>query len=508
MAGGDRGRGRDGAGSGVRHLRRWETGRDGAAADRDHGHDARDRRRGRGEAEAESVRAPARPDRRPRYRIGEASRGLPDEEGVEAESEQEEEGSLASFEFAMRAYPLADISPALGTAARRTVARAVRTQRATARATAARWTSLGPAGISGELTGIAPSNGGVVSGRVTALAVVPGCRRARCTVYLGAAGGGLWKTTRGLAARPVWTSLWDSMPTQAVGSIAIDPRNPRVVYVGSGEPNGSNDSEAGLGLFVSRDAGATWKRLAAAPFDGLAIATLAIDPRRPRVLYAGAAYARRGASGVWGGRVFPPGTRPAGVYRSTNGGRTWRLQLRRPATDPFRFGGGVTRIRLDPVRPQIVYAAVLGHGLYRSRDSWGAVDADPHRARRRRRLAPADRIRYRPLAPELALRLPRFRWRHGCRWAVRHHRRTRPGALRPANLDGPAPARIRRCRAVLRPVHVRPRGAGRPQARERRLRRRLGRLRRCLRIVDDAALRVERPGRRTLAGTPGGPSRT
>ena len=159
------------------------------------------------------------------------------------------------------------------------------------------------------------------------------------------------------------------MPTQAVGSIAIDPRNPRVVYVGSGEPNGSNDSEAGLGLFVSRDAGATWTRLAAAPFDGLAIATLAIDPRRPRVLYAGAAYARRGASGVWGGRVFPPGTRPAGVYRSTNGGRTWRLLLRRPATDPFRFGGGVTRIRLDPVRSQIVYAAVLGHGLYRSRDS-------------------------------------------------------------------------------------------------------------------------------------------
>jgi photosystem II stability/assembly factor-like uncharacterized protein len=292
---------------------------------------------------------------------------------VEAEADSAEvEGSVASFQFAMRAYPLADIDPALGAAARRTVARAIRRQRAATRATAARWTSLGPAGISGELTGLPPSNGGVVSGRVTALAVVPGCRRARCIVYLGAAGGGLWKTSNGLAARPVWKSLWDAMPTQAVGSIAVDPSNPRVVYVGSGEPNGSNDSEAGLGLFVSRDAGGTWRRLAAAPFDGLAIASLAIDPRRPRVLYAGAAYARRGASGVWGGRVFPPGTRRAGVYRSTDGGRTWRLRLVRPATDKFRFGGGVTRIRLDPVRSRIVYAAVLGHGLYRSSDGGGS----------------------------------------------------------------------------------------------------------------------------------------
>ena len=287
--------------------------------------------------------------------------------GGEVEGER---SSPAAFEAANRAFPARAVDPALGRAAARIVARrAAAARRSTVRAASPLllWKPLGPAGVDGPLTGLDPSGkGGVVSGRVTALAVSPSCDRRRCDVYLGAAGGGVWRTAHGLAATPVWTPLWDAMPTTAIGSIAIDPAHPSTIYVGSGEANGSNDSQAGLGIFRSTDRGRTWHQLPNAPFLNLSVATIAIDPRNPRVLYAGTSAARRGASGIWGGRAFPPGTATPGVWRSRDGGQHWRRVLvRRDGRD---FFGGVVRVLVSPRSSRIVYAGVLGYGIYSSRD--------------------------------------------------------------------------------------------------------------------------------------------
>jgi hypothetical protein len=94
------------------------------------------------------------------------------------------------------------------------------------------------------------------SGRVTAIAVDPACAPGDCRVWVAAAGGGIWRTGDALALHPQWTAPPDDVPTTAFGSLYYDaPRE--TLYAGSGEPNGSSDSEAGLGLFKSTDGGAS-----------------------------------------------------------------------------------------------------------------------------------------------------------------------------------------------------------------------------------------------------------
>src|SRR5262249_2522680 len=92
------------------------------------------------------------------------------------------------------------------------------------------------------------------SGRVTALAVDPKCKPQECTLYTAAAGGGVWRATNALAPHP------DGIPTNAIGSIAVDPNDPtgKTIYVGTGEGNASGDSEAGLGLYKTTDGGSHW----------------------------------------------------------------------------------------------------------------------------------------------------------------------------------------------------------------------------------------------------------
>ena len=109
----------------------------------------------------------------------------------------------------------------------------------------ANWTLIGPK----------PTGGGSsvqTAGRVNAVAIDP---RDNNTVYIGAAEGGVWKTTDGGAN---WTSLTDSEVSLANGSIAIDPQNPDTVYVGTGEENFAQDAYYGAGILKSTDGGQTW----------------------------------------------------------------------------------------------------------------------------------------------------------------------------------------------------------------------------------------------------------
>src|SRR5207302_5313008 len=87
------------------------------------------------------------------------------------------------------------------------------------------------------------------SGRITALAVGHPCTAGKCRLYVAAAGGGIWTTGDALARHPDWTPIDNGLDSNAIGTIVIDPSDPTgsTLYVGTGEPNGSGDSEAGVG---------------------------------------------------------------------------------------------------------------------------------------------------------------------------------------------------------------------------------------------------------------------
>ena len=293
--------------------------------------------------------------------------------------------TAAEYDYENRAYPAEtiDVSAATRALAPAPIPTPAQGLHASRPAPLPRWHGLGPAGVSGALTGLDPNLGGAVSGRVTAIAVVPGCAARRCTIYLGSAGGGLWRTDDGLATHPHWRSTATRIPTSAIGSITIDPSDPTTIYVGTGEPNGSNDSEAGVGIWRSGDAGRTWHALGRGPFLDMAVATIAVDPVDSDILYAGTTLARHGASAIWGGRSYSPRSRTAGLFRSTDRGRTWRRILVRHHTAGTY--GSVTRVLLSPANRHIVYAAVSGYGLQESTDGgshWRQVlaVADPRAA--------------------------------------------------------------------------------------------------------------------------------
>src|ERR1044072_1734039 len=101
------------------------------------------------------------------------------------------------------------------------------------------------------------------SGRITAIAIDPSCSNRRCRVWVGAAGGGVWRTDKALSGSGVsWTFISDSFGTNAIGTLTYDAAH-NTLYAGTGEPNASGDSEAGIGIYKSTDGGNTWSALAA-----------------------------------------------------------------------------------------------------------------------------------------------------------------------------------------------------------------------------------------------------
>jgi hypothetical protein len=253
------------------------------------------------------------------------------------------------------------------------------------------WGALGAAGSAGarDWKLVAPDNNKVdplttytgrataVAGRVTALALTPGCQSDNagdCRLFMGAAGGGIWVAEGPFDDTPSWKSSSAGMASSAIGSIAIDPRGKgRVIYVGTGEQNLSGDSEAGVGLYKSSDGGKTWQLLpASVPFaEGLSIASIAIDPRDSRHIYFGTITGLHGSAASASASV-PPGTPALGAFESRDGGITFRRILEAPtAYGPFY--GGVLQVALDPNDAGTVYVGALGVGLLRSSP---AIDGD------------------------------------------------------------------------------------------------------------------------------------
>ncbi len=169
-------------------------------------------------------------------------------------------------------------------------------------------------------------------GRTRAVAGVPSRPNE---FYIGAVDGGVWKTDD---AGRTWQPVFDDQPTQSIGAIAVAPSNPDIVYVGSGEGLHRPDLSVGDGIYRSADGGRTWRHLGLA--DGQQIPDIAIDPRDPDTLFAAVL-----------GHPYGP-NEERGIYRSRDGGVTWRKVLYKDADT------GASAVAIDPSRPNVVYAAL------------------------------------------------------------------------------------------------------------------------------------------------------
>jgi photosystem II stability/assembly factor-like uncharacterized protein len=258
-----------------------------------------------------------------------------------------------------------------------------------------------------------PIGPAVMSGRIAALAAVA---KAPLTLYVGAASGGVWKSTDGgLTYKPVF-----DQHSQSIGALAIDPANPDTVWVGTGESCTRNSVSVGTGVYRTNDGGETWKQMGLAaseriakiwlhPKEGKTVFVCATghlwddheergvykttdggetwkrvlyvdaktgcsdldgDPQSPNVLYAG----------MWQFRRYPDfftsGGPGSGLYKSTDGGETWKeLKQGLPAGDKGRIA-----VAVAPSRPSVVYATIEAErtALYRSEDlgaTWTEVNS-------------------------------------------------------------------------------------------------------------------------------------
>jgi photosystem II stability/assembly factor-like uncharacterized protein len=183
------------------------------------------------------------------------------------------------------------------------------------------------------------------SGRVANVAVPPGQSQ---TYYALAASGGVWKTEDGgIHFEPIF----DKYGTMSMGFLAVAPSDPKVLYLGTGEPMHARSSLHGNGMWKSKDAGKTWTHIGLE--ESYYIPKVAVDPRNPDVVYVAAEGKLYGLEG--GGQ--------RGLYKSTDGGQTWQVIL-------DLKDRGVGDFVLDPVNPDILIAA--GYKVYRT--TWTFLD--------------------------------------------------------------------------------------------------------------------------------------
>jgi photosystem II stability/assembly factor-like uncharacterized protein len=246
-------------------------------------------------------------------------------------------------------------------------------------------------------------------------------------IWAGAAAGGVWQSDD---AGQTWRSLWSKQDSLNIGSLAIDPRSPKVIYCGTGEANLSADSYGGVGIYKTTDGGATWKLLAPAsevgiptrigviaidPFDSahLLIGGVGADQSSPRQEDFGGMYVSHDGGVGWrretfistknywchaivfhptNGVIFATFTEQgakSGIWLSEDGGERWRqLWKDLPPTENF----GRTSLAISPSDPDVIYAfaqsTLSGRsdmllGVFRSADrgkSWREIGGRHFRA--------------------------------------------------------------------------------------------------------------------------------
>jgi hypothetical protein len=290
--------------------------------------------------------------------------------------------SAAEEDYINRAYPAAEI-PVTAIFNAQAAFTQVKARGNSKKNPAGQWSLIGPS--SANFPNILTFSGAsyTTSGRITALAIAPNCGQGHCYLYVAAAGGGIWRTDKALHTNPSqkWDFVSGSFATNAIGALIVDPTDPsgNTLYAGTGEPNASADSEAGLGLYKSTNGGNTWTLLPAVTsttisgvytgnaFLNRAISEIVVDPTNSNTLYVTSASAVRGVASVLNGAdAAPPVPLPGrGVYKSTDGGATFTLLNSATSGLPFVVRGAVN-VKLDPLNHNTVYASQFSQGVYRS----------------------------------------------------------------------------------------------------------------------------------------------
>src|SRR5881396_1648361 len=233
---------------------------------------------------------------------------------------------------------------------------------------------------SATISGLGARNIGsaAMSGRIAALAAVH--EGPRLTVYVGAASGGVWKSVNG---GTTFKPVFDKQAVQSIGAVTIDPKNPKMIWVGSGEAWTRNSASIGDGVYKSTDGGDNWTNLGLKESER--IARILVDPTESNTVY-----------------VCVPGklwsdSDERGVYKTTDGGRTWTKVLKGPNAST-----GCSMMAMDPQNPKTLFAgmwdfrrkgwtfrsggdgpdAPSGSGLFKSTDggaSWTELDENSAR---------------------------------------------------------------------------------------------------------------------------------
>ena len=187
----------------------------------------------------------------------------------------------------------------------------------------------------------------LLSGRVSDVAVHPTDKKIW---YVATASGGLWKTAN---AGTTFTPVFDDQGSYSIGVVVIDPRNPNVVWAGTGENNVQRSVSYGDGVYRSIDGGRSWQNLGLKQSEH--VGKILIDPRNSDVVYVAAQ-----------GPLYQNGG-DRGLYKSTDGGKTWNKVL-----DGGEWGG-VADVVMDPRNPDVLLASTW----QRARRQWGYIAGGP-----------------------------------------------------------------------------------------------------------------------------------
>src|SRR5258705_13722703 len=207
-----------------------------------------------------------------------------------------------------------------------------------------------------------------MSGRIAALDAVD--QDGRITVFVGAASGGVWKSVNG---GTTYKSVFDRESVQSIGAVAIDPSNPKTVWVGTGESWTRNSVSVGEGVYKSTDGGENWTNVGLK--DTEHIAKILVDPKNGDTVLVCA------TGHLWNDND------ERGVYKTSDGGKSWKKVL---AGANGSTGCGL--IALSPLEPKTIYASMWdfrrqgwtfrsggpGSGLYQSTDAgehWTELNA-------------------------------------------------------------------------------------------------------------------------------------
>ncbi len=196
----------------------------------------------------------------------------------------------------------------------------------------------------------------LTSGRIADIAIDPTDENI---MYVAVGSGGVWKTTN---SGTTWLPVFDQQNSYSIGCITLDPGNPNTIWVGSGENVGGRHVGFGDGVYVSHDAGKTWKNKGLKTANH--ISKIIVHPENPDIVWVAA----QGPLWIKGGE--------RGLYKSTDGGTTWNKKL---GNEEWT---GVTDIVIDPTNPDLLYAATWdrhrtvaaylgggpGSGIHRSSD--------------------------------------------------------------------------------------------------------------------------------------------